>query len=195
MKHIFAVACCVLLALVHCSSGDPMKEINALVEAGDIPQAKSKFKQLIAENKVPGIHRQYIQFLFDQKQFLDFRREASDYLNKEPDDQEIKLLQFDYYARLATDAERQENYRQALDYIVSWLLSPDYPQYRKWESRQTTVLKKWYEQAEAKQDPILQKEVLVTMRNLGFDNLALSVAPELYKTIEKQASEAEQAQE
>lgn len=173
--------------LLACSREDSMKEVNALIEAGKIPQAKMKYKEVVEESGNQRVAQQYIRFLYEHEQFLDFRREAFDYLRKYSDDMEIRLLQFKYYARLASDAEKQGNYALALDYIVTRLLSPDFPDFKKWENRQTTVLSKWYNSAKEKQNLNMQKEVLVQMRNLGFENLAKSVAPELYQAYEEKA--------
>ncbi len=184
MKISYLLTSLLIALLLACSGSDSMEEINALIDAGKIPQAKMKYKEMVEDSGQQSLYRQYIHFLHDQNQYLDFRREVSAYLREYPDDKELRLLQFQHYAQLATDAERQGNYALALDYIVTRLLSTDFPDYKQWENRQTTVLSKWFEAAKEKEDLNMQKEVLIQMRNLGFENLAKSVAPELYQSIE-----------
>ncbi len=179
-----------LMLLVACSSKDPLEEVNALVASGDIVAAKKKYQELVEAENNPNIEREYIKFLYEQKQYQDFKRNVGDYLARYPEDLEIMELNFDYFAMLATDAERQGDYEAALDYIVTKLLSSDYKDFRKWETKQSTVLKKWYTEAEENEDPLAMREALIKMRNLGFENLARSLAPEIYNEIEAAAGEA-----
>ena len=183
----FACYISILLSLVllgACSKPDPMQEIDALVAENKIVPAKKKFKELVESESNPDLERQYIRFLWDHRQYRDFIKYAETHLRQYPDDSEIKHLEFEYYAKLAMDAERQEDFATALGYIVSKLLSPDYQNYRKWESRQTTVFKKWFNKAKESDDIVMQKKVLVQMKYLGFDNLAQSLAPDLYNDLE-----------
>jgi len=175
------------LVIIGCSSGDPLEEIQTLVDDGDIVGAKKMYADIVEAEDNPNIEREYIKFLYDHKQYHDFRRQSTAYLDLYPQDLEIKELHFDYYAMLATNAERQGDYEDALDYIVTRLLSSEYKDFRKWETKQSTVLKKWFTEAEEEGNQLRMREALIKMRNLGFDNLARSLAPDLYREIEEQA--------
>ena len=183
LKTFFVLSAVFLL--IGCPGPDPMIEINKHIEAGDIRQAKTKYKAYVQEADNPNIERKYISFLFEQKQYHDFKREVIGYLQRFPQDKEIQSLEFQYYAKLATDAERQKNYELALDYIVNKLLSPDFADYRKWESRQTTIFKKWFERARDENNANTQRVIIVRMSALGFDSLAQSLAPDIYADISK----------
>ena len=191
MGSRIAYICCLLMLLVGCSQRDYSAEIKQLVDDNKIRNAKVLYKEWVEKERNPNIEREYIQFLFDHKQYRDFDNTAKDYLSRYPQDSEVKNLRFDYYALLAGASEREGRYGDALFYITQHLLSPDYRDYRRWESRQGTVLKKWYEYAEKDDDPAERRKVLVQMRNLGFDNLAKSLNPELYAELESASKEGE----
>ena len=173
----------IIVLMFACSSSDPKLEIDKLVKENKIAEAKFKYQALVEKADNPNIERQFINFLFEHNQFYDFKKVSEGFLRRFPGDEEVKQLMFSYYSRLASDAERQELYEEAMDYIVSHLLSPDFPEFRKWESRQTTIFKKWYTLMEEKGDLNGQKKVLSQMKSLGFDNLAKDLAPQLYDEI------------
>lgn len=180
--------CLVLLTFmtwVDCTREDPMKRIDQLVEQGDVPEAKKAFKAYVERSENPNVERLYIEFLFKHKMYHDFRQEAPAFLERFPEDKAIQHLQFEYYALMASDAERLGRYEEALDFIVTHLLDPDYIDHPKWESRQTALLRKWYQEAEDQGNRSLQLKVLAQMKSLGLDNLGRSLAPELYKELEK----------
>ena len=176
------------LMMVQCSKPDPMIEINQLVEEGKTSQAKAKYKALVDKENNPNVERNYLRFLFDHKQYIDFKKESAKFLHRYPTDAEVKNLQFNYYAILATNAEQQKDFESAMDYIVTKLLSPDYADFRQWESRQSSILKKWYNHAKEKSDINEQTEVLIKMKNLGFENLARSLAPEDFEKLNVNAA-------
>lgn len=161
-----------------------MLEINQLVEKGQIPKAKLKYQELVEREQDPNLERKFIKFCYEHEQYHDFRRQSQSYLSRYPDDKEVKNMQFEYYAKLTRDAERQKLYGTALDYIVTKLLDPDYSESGRWEKRQSEILQKWYEQAE---DDEKRKKILNHMKNHGFENLAKTVNPELYATLEGDA--------
>ena len=172
--------------MVGCSSVDPTIEIKQLAASGDVMNAKLKFKALVEKEKDPNLERQYIQFLFEHKQYSDFNRQARTFLAEYPEDKDVKNLKFEFFAKLATDAERSKNYSDANYYIVTELTNPEYAGSSRWEKRQTEILRKWYEQAKEEKDEPKQKKVLSEMKNLGFENLARNLDPEVFKTIEDQ---------
>jgi hypothetical protein len=175
-----------LALLLACGGEDQRKNIDNLVAQGDVVGAKNTFKELVETSDDPNLTRDYIQFLFEHRQYQDFRRSAREYLAKYPEDKQVKGLMFDYYAMLASNAERQKDFETALDYVVRELLNPDYVDYGKWEKRQTTILTRWFEHAKDKGDDNELRKVLVRMENLGFENLARSLAPELFDTVSNQ---------
>jgi hypothetical protein len=164
--------------------------VKAAINAENVREAKKLYKEWVEAENNPNIEREYIRFLFENKQYRDFDRAVTSYLQSYPEDSEIKNIRFDYYAKLAADAEEQGYYGDALHYIVNFLLSPDFRDYRRWESRQVTVLKKWYEDQEAKKDEAGMRKVLNNMVNLGFENMAKSLNPQIYEEI----SSAEQVE-
>ena len=195
MKSIqWFVSILALLFLFACATADPMDEINKMIAEGKTVQAKQLFQELVAKEANPNVERQFIKFLFEQAQYHDFRREVSDYLGRFPEDGEIKELQFDFYAKLASDAERGGNYEDALDYIVTKLLDQEYQDFRKWESKQATVLKKWYNESKEKEDLASMKDAVMKMHNLGFENLATSLDVELSQEVLKMLEKTEEAQ-
>ena len=179
----------VVLVVVGCKSGDPLKEIDQLIAQKNYNKAKDKFQELVDNGAGPVVERRYIEFLYERLLFQDFAKQIKHYLDEYPNDKEVRNLQFDYYARLAQDAERTGNYPDAMFYIVTHLLSPDYRDYRKWESRQTTVLQKWYEDAAAKNDEADKKKAITQMINLSFENLARTLDPDLYMSLSSQSAE------
>lgn len=176
--------------LAGCNNADPMAEINQMVADGKVAQAKLKYAELADQSGDKTTRRNYIRFLFEHKQYHDFRNEVKVYLAANPDDKEMKDLEYKHYAKLATDAERAHEYRVAMDYIMSRLLQPDNPDFLKWESRQTTVLKKWYNYGEEIDDVNIQRQAMVEMKNLGFDNLGESLNPDMYAELTEQESAA-----
>lgn len=161
------------------------EKIQKLKAEGQFLEAKKLYEIHLAGNQDKAIERQYIQFLFTQNFFLDFNVAAQKYLRENPDDYAIKNLMFRYYARLADDAERQGDYDQALTYIIGNLLSTDFEDYKTWELRQSTVLRKWYDSEKNKENNLLgRKLVMSKMVTLGLHNLAKSVDPELYQEME-----------
>jgi len=179
----------VVLVVVGCNGGDPQEEIDQLIAQGDYIQAKEKFQELVDGGAGPAVERRYIEFLYERQLFRDFAKQIKHYLDEYPNDKEVRNLEFEYYARLAQDAERMGNYQDAMFYIVTHLLSPDYRDYRKWESRQTTVLRKWYEDAAANNDEANKKKAITQMINLSFENLARTLDPDLYMALSSQAAE------
>lgn len=179
----------VVLVVVGCKSGDPVKEIDQLIAQKKYIQAKEKFQELVDNGAGPVVERRYIEFLYERKLYRDFSKQIKHYLDEYPNDKEVRSLQFDYYARLAQDAERMGNYQDAMFYIVTHLLSPDYREYRKWESHQTTVLRKWYEDAAAKNDEGDKKKAITQMINLSFENLARTLDPDLFQSLSSQSAE------
>jgi hypothetical protein len=169
------------MLVLACSKGDPMIEVNALIGQGKISQAKIKFEELVEREQDPNLERKFIQFCFEHQQYQDFSRVASDYLNRFPDDAEIKNLQFEHYALLAKNAEQRKDYALAVDYIVKKLLNVEYADHGKWEKRLTSILSKWYQAEKEKGDSNGQREAISRMRDLKFDNLANDLDPELFK--------------
>jgi len=176
---------------IGCGSENKLAKINELQAAGNLRDAAKVYKEWVDSSKNPNIERDYIKFLFDNKLFLDFSKEVRSYLERFPQDTDVKELQFEYYARLARDAERTNNYEAALDYIAANLLDQNYSEYRKWESRQTTILRKWYQEAADKGDISEQKSIVTKMISRGFDNLASSIAPEIYQEMQQQVQDAQ----
>jgi len=184
LKQVIRSIILVLALLCSCSSEDPMTKVNKLINEGRIAEAKKIFKNYSDTSSDPLIKQAYIQFLYERKQYHDFRREAVTHLQAYPEDKTVKDLEFNYYAKLATDAERQQQFEMALDYIVAKLLSPDFQDYRKWERQQTVILKDWFDWAAKQENPEQKKkEVLTKMKSLGFDNLGQSLAPEMWDQI------------
>jgi len=181
-----------LLLLAACSQSDPRQELEQLKTGGQVSQIKEKYREILAAGPDRALSREFIQFLYDQKHYRDFIKEANGYLSRNPDDADIRNLRFEYYAMLAADAERQGNYAMAMEYIVAHLLSPDYADYRTWETRQVDVFKDWFAKTESEGDVYRQKEVLSRMKNLGFENLAKTLAPDLYAELEAQSVEGQQ---
>lgn len=165
-----------------------MQEIDKLIAQGEIAAAKQKFRDYSAAEDNPNIERAYIQFLYEHDQYIDFKNSVVTYLNKYPEDTEIKQLEFEYYAKLAADAERIGDYGTAIDYIVKKLLVPEFRDNKRWESRQTTIFRKWYEETKAKGDRVEQERIMTLMRNLGFENLARTIDPEVYDELQQKAS-------
>ena len=183
MKTIGMVTAILVFLFAACQQSDPVQEINDLVAQNKLRDAKIKYRELVEQTDNPNVWRDYIHFLYENKQYVDFDRECASYLRKYPDDVETMNLNFEYYAKLAGEAERQKDFESAMFYIVTHLLSPDFKDYRKWESRQATVLRKWFQDARDKNDITEQKKVLSEMINLKFENLAKSLAPDLYAEI------------
>ncbi len=191
LKNVFCVMMAGLM-LLGCGDGDRLAEINKLQAAGEVREAIQVYREWVESSKNPNVEREYLKFLFENKQYLDFSKDVRSYVARFPQDGEIMELQFEYYARLARDAERTEQYETAIDYIVSYLLSPDYSDYRKWESRQTTILRKWLQEAIDEGDVTEQKNVVAKMMVMNFGNLAESVAPEIYQELASQVSTEEE---
>lgn len=189
MKRRIMLLCSTLfLVLAACSQRDYQSEIDAAISQDNVRQAKELYKAWVEAEDNPNIEREYIRFLFENKQYRDFDRVVSTYLRTYPEDTEIKNLRFDYYAKLAGDAEEQGYYGDAIHYIVNYLLSPDFRDYRRWEDRQVTILKKWYEEEEKKKDQAAMRKVIQNTINLGFENLAKSMNMEIYQEIASASS-------
>ncbi len=184
MRYVVTTAALALLWLAACSQPDPVQEINELAAAGRVSEAKVKYKEALEKNPDRGLTRQFVQFLFDNKHYRDFIKQANEYLDRYPEDNAVKHLRFEYYAMLAGDAERQGQYNLAIEYIVAHLLSPDYRDYLTWESRQVDVFKNWFAAVEKEGSVVKQKDVLTRMKNLGFGNLAQTLAPDLYAELD-----------
>ncbi len=183
MKGILLVLSIGIGLLFACGSKDPMVEINQLINAKKTGQAKEKYKELVEQENNPNVWREYVKFLFEHNQFHDFKREAREYLAKNAQDLEIRNLQFDFYAKLATDAEKSGQYGTAMEYIHNKLLDENYKEYRKWESKQVAIFSKWFNEAKGKEDQAEMEEVVVSMIEFGFKNLAREKAPELHKKV------------
>lgn len=192
LKHAWSGWVVLLLFVVSCGKEDKLAKINELIAAGETREATQIYKAWAEESKNPNIQREYIRFLFDNKQYHDFVKEVRPYLSEHREDTAIRDLQFEYYALLARDAERVGNYETALDYIVTYLLSPDFAEYRKWESRQTTILRKWFQEAVDEGDETEQKNVVSKMLVLNFENLAETLAPEIYALLVRDQPPAEE---
>ncbi len=168
-----------------CSGQDPKQEIEALIAQKKIVEAKKKYEEELEKNPNTSLEREFIQFLFDNNHYRDFKMRADQFMIRFPQDGEVKLLVFKYYDKLARDAERSGKYATTMQYIVTHLLDPEYPDHRKWESRQTTIFKKWFEVALEEKDANMQKDVLNQMMVLGFDNLAKDLDPDLYEVLKE----------
>lgn len=188
MKISSMIVSLLVVMLVACGGADPMVEINKLVEKGQVPKAKVLYQEWVDREQDPNLERKFIKFCFEHEQYGDFRRQSQSYLSRYPDDKEVKNMTFEYYAKLARDAERQKLYGTALEYIVTHLLDPDYAESSRWEKRQSEILRKWYEQQEDKDG---QKKILNHMRNHGFENLAKTIDPELYSELDAEAGKPE----
>jgi hypothetical protein len=184
VRSVFWFCCALLLA---CGSGKELEKIEQLVAAGKALEAKKLYEEYLNNNTNPNIERAYIRFLFDNKMYVDFNAVGKAFLARFPQDTDTKNLFFEYYGKLARDAERQGQYETASRLITAHLLSPDYSEWRKWESRQTTILKKWYEETAVGGQEADMRKVLVQIRALGFENLASSLAPELNARIDAEA--------
>lgn len=184
-SRIILLCSSLLLLLVACSQRDYESEIKAAISEDNIREAKTLYREWVDAEKNPNIEREYIRFLFENKQYRDFDRAISSYLQTYPEDSEIKNLRFEYYAKLAADSEEQGYYGDAIHYIVNYLLSPDFRDYRRWEGRQVIILKKWYEKAEGEKDDAEMRKIVSNTVNLGFDNLAKTMNPEIYDDIAK----------
>lgn len=174
-----------MLLLLACGGNDPLAEVNALIAEGKVPQAKLKFQELVEKEQDPNLDRQFILFCYEHKQYRDFSRMIQDYKRRFPEDVEIKQLEFEYYAILAKNAERQKDFSGALQYVVNKLLDPDYADMAKWEGRQTDILTKWYNHGKENNDEAEMMRALVTMRNLEFTNLAMDLDKERFESLEK----------
>lgn len=187
MKLIRMMAIALMMLVLACSKGDPMAEVNALVSQGKISQAKVKFEELVEREQDPNLERKFIQFCFEHQQYQDFSRVASDYLNRFPDDAEIKNLQFEHYALLAKNAEQRKDYGLAVEYIVKKLLNVEYADHGKWEKRLTSILTKWYQAEKEKGNINGQREAINRMIDLKFENLANDLDPSLAGSKESKA--------
>lgn len=165
-----------------------MDEINKLVADGKVSKAKIKYRELVEKEQDPNLERKFILFLYKHESYRDFKRTSSEFLARYPNDKEVTNMVFEYYAMLAEAAEKDERYEDAMDYIVSKLLNPEYSEMARWEKRQTEILQKWYYQVAEKGELNSQKKVLLNMKNLGFENLGKTLDPELYKTIDDQTN-------
>lgn len=184
LRTILSLSLLALGFLWSCSNGDQMKKIKELESAGEIQESKKLFKEYADRSGNPNVEREFIMFLYRHEQFYDFRNAVTPYLQRHADDTEIRNLRFDYFARLARDADRVGNYEDAIKYISEHLLKPEYLDAEKWESKQTVILRKWY-QAEAESgDAARQTYVLKKIKELGLDNLGRSLAPERYDSLE-----------
>ncbi|MCB1052745.1 MAG: hypothetical protein KDC71_19240 [Acidobacteria bacterium] len=179
------------LLLFNCGGGGEIDKAKALAAEGKVIDAKNLYEAHLAKDPNPNVEREFIQFLFDNKFYVDFNTRAKNFLARFPQDTVTKNLMFEYYSRLAKDAERLGNYQTAMELIAAHLLSPDYSEWRKWESRQPTILKKWYEAAAEKGVESDMKKVLVQIRALGYDNLAQTLNAELFAQIEAEANRSE----
>lgn len=173
--------------LLSCGGTKDLERIDQLVAAGKTLEAKNLYDEYLKKNPNPNVERAYIRFLFDNRMYVDFNVVAKAFLARFPQDTDTKNLFFEYYGKLARDAERLGQYETASRLITEHLLSPDYSEWRKWESRQTTILKKWYEETSARGEEADMRKVLVQIRALGFENLARSLAPELNARIDAEA--------
>lgn len=183
MKGILLVLSIGIGLLSACSSEDPMIEINQLVADKKTGQAKEKYKELVDQADNPNVWREYVKFLFEHNQFHDFKREAREYLAKNAQDLEIRNLQFDFYAKLATDAEKSGSYGTAMEYIHNKLLNENYKEYRKWESKQVAIFSKWFNEVKEKGEESQMDEVISKMIVFGFGNLAREKDEERYVRI------------
>jgi len=175
----------VVFLFMGCFKENQYDKIRKLEEEGDTVEAKRLFEQFLGDKPDNDLRRSYIQFLFDNKFYLDFNKATSGYLRENPNDLTIKNLNFRYYAILAENAERQGDYDQAIVYIVNNLLSMDYEDHKHWELQQSNVLRKWYGVEKKKEDNLIgRKYVMSKMIALGLKNLAKSLDPELYKEME-----------
>jgi tetratricopeptide (TPR) repeat protein len=172
-----------------CFQENAYEKIKKLKDAGDFRQAKREYEHYLKKKHDKAFERSYIQFLFDQKYYIDFNHHSQKYLRENPDDLAINNLHYQYYAILATTSIRQKDYEQALIYIVSNLLSNDYEDHKHWELEQSTVLRKWYAEVSKKEDNLLgRKLVMSKMTTLGLDNLAKSIDPQLYAELQKEGA-------
>lgn len=178
-----------ILVAVSCSSGDPMEEIDTLISQKKYTEAKEKFQKVVDNGAGPAVERRYIEFLYERNLYRDFDKQIKHYLDAYPNDKEVRNLQFEYYAKLASAAEQQGNYQDAMFYIVAHLLSPDYRDYRKWENRQSTILRKWFESAAEKGNEADKKKAITQMINLSFGNLAKTLDIDLYNALSSEAAE------
>jgi len=174
-----------VVLLIGCAQDNTYDKIKHLERQGKALEAKPLFEQLVSEDSDIDLKRSYIQFLFDNKFYLDFRQVASAYLRDYPNDLTIKNLNFKYYAILAENSEQQGDYDQAIEYIINNLLSMDYEDRQHWELQQSNVLRKWYGEEKMKEDNLLgRKHVMSKMIALGLNNLANSLDPELYNEMD-----------
>ena len=193
MRNLFALICLGLF-LIGCTGNDPQQEIADLVAANKIVEAKTKYEELVESKDNPVVERQFINFLYEHRHYRDFLTRAEGFLRRYPEDSEIQTMIYDYYGMLATDAEKRGDYADAMSYIVAKLLSPEYRDYRKWESRQTSLFNKWYEAAKSKNDVNMQRDVLTQMIVLGFENMAQNLDPELFSTIKEESEKASEGE-
>lgn len=189
MKIIKGLLIAVTLVMFGCQSDDPIAEIDQLIAEQKYSEANKKYKEVVDAGADAATQRRYIEFLYERKLYRDFDKRIKQYLNAFPNDTEVRNFQFEYYAKLANAAEQQGNYQDAMFYIVTYLLSPDFTDYRKWEGRQTTVLRKWYQSAAEKNNEADKKKAITQMINLSFENLAKTMDPDLYQALSSQAAE------
>lgn len=185
MKVFTGLLYITLVLLCACSGQDPKQEIHELIAQNKIVDAKKKYEEVLAKNPDTALEREYINFLYENRHFRDFKMTADSFLIRFPQDGDIKLLVFKYYDKLAKDAERQGKYATTMQYIVNYLLDPAYPDHRKWESRQTTIFRKWFQVAVDQKEENMQRDVMNQMMVLGFDNLAKDLDPDLFNTLRK----------
>ena len=174
-----------LFLLLGCATEDPMKKVNALIAEGKVAQAKVEFQKVVDAEQDSNLERKFVIFCFEHKQYRDFTRLVQSYLSRYPDDTELKNLQYEYYAILARDAEKQKNYSLALEYIVQKLLNAEFADSAKWEARQTSILTKWYDAQKEANDEEGMMSALTSMRNLGFVNLAKDLDSERFTSLEQ----------
>jgi len=187
-----------LCATLACFQESFYDKVNRLKSERKFVDAKREYEAYLEKKEDLEIRRQYIQFLFDQKYYIDFNAAAQAYMREYPDDADtsaIKNLMFKYYAKLADDSERLGDYDQALVYIVNNLLSTDFEDYKSWELRQSAVLRKWYDKEQKADNLPGQKQVMTKMLGLGLSNLAKSVDTELYNELAQEPGETEPAEE
>lgn len=181
MKSLFA--CLSILLLLACGGEDKMVKVRELTAAGKLGDAKRLYQEHVEAEANPNIERDYIRWLYEHKQYQDFRNAIRSFLARYPNDTEVKQLRYDYYATYVSEQERAKNYGEAYEKLVKHLLDTDFQDYKKWEARQTSILRKWYQTAEEKEDESEMRMVILNMVNHGFDNLAESMNEEMYKQV------------
>lgn len=185
MTKVLTILAVIALSLtMYCAEKDPLVEVNRLEAEGKIVQAKLKFQEVVKKEQDPNLKRKFIEFCFKHEQYRDFTRHTQQFLNRFPNDRRVKSLEFEYYAILAKNAEKQKEYKLALNYVVRKLLDTDYAEHARWEQRQAGILTRWYNHGKDQKDEGIKKEALSSMKNLGFSNLAFDLDEKLYKTLE-----------